>query len=1016
MLIIELIYNLSILVALSVISGFIDNRWSSSTIKGAYMQGVLFGIVAMLGMLNPLVFDVGLVFDGRSVVLSLCALFFGPIAAVISSLMAIALRVYQGGMGAVMGVSVITASAIIGVLYYYRRRKSDKRISSLFLLGFGLFVHTVMLALAFTLPYQSAISVVKGVGPAVIIFYPLATILIGKILHDQEVKIKSVDALRKSESQFRSLAQSSPLGIYRLSKEGIITFVNERWCEILEISNNDAIGNEHTRVISVSDADGVKALWDRNSGLGKTFSLEFKAGALNSPFRWVLAYYEPLIDEFGNITGFVGTISDIDERKRVEEKLKLWENIFRSTRMGIVLGMGNDRSFGIFNPAFASLYGYTEEELAGKPISTVFAPEEQDRIAAEIQLAYQKGYHVFESWHIKKTRERFPVLVSITAIKDEQGNPLYRIVNVQDISERMEAEMRLRNEKTRLVNIIEGTNVGTWEWNVQTGHTLYNERWAEMIGYDLSEIGPANVETWLRFVHPEDETNAMELIQRHFDGEAEFYECEFRMKHKDGHWIWVQDRGKVAQWTEDGKPFMMFGFHLDITERKKWEERLKLSEIRLKEQNEQYLTLNEELIEINEKLSLSETKLKEQNEEYLVLNEELRESNERVISINKELAQSKLKAEESDMLKSAFLANMSHEIRTPMNAIVGFSEILLRPNLPKEKQTLYTEVLNASCNQLLGIINDVLDISKIETGQVTMHEADFNLNKLLRNLKSLFSPNASNKKNEIILSPGLPDSDCFIFSDEGKLNQVLTNLVSNAIKFTDNGQVEIGYRVTENDIEFFVSDTGIGISPDNQRVVFDRFRQVDSSPNRNYGGTGLGLSICKAYIEMLGGRIWVESVLGHGSKFSFTIPFKPLETRGFDKKLSKPAASYNFKSKTILIAEDEPANFFYINELLMETGVTIIHVDDGLKAVEQVSINPNIDIVLMDIKMPVMNGIEATRTIRSMDKSVPIIALTAYAMSGDKEKCMQAGCSDYVPKPIVKDDLLSLIEMYLKVD
>ncbi len=1013
MFVVELIYNLSILVALSVISGFIDNRWSSTTSKGAMLQGFLFGSVAMLGMVNPLVFDVGIVFDGRSVVLSLCALFFGPVAAAISAAMAIALRVYQGGAGAIMGVSVILASAIIGVVYYYRRRVTNKRMSSLFLLGFGLLVHVVMLVLTFTLPYNQAILVLKEIGPAIIIFYPLATILIGKILHDQEVKLQSVQALRNSEELFRTLAQSSPVGIYKLSRDGFITFVNERWCEIMGFSADEVLDKNHDAIVAEEDVERVKRLWAENENVGKTFGLEFRTGYNNAESRWVLGQYEPIRNEFGRIEEFVGSVFDIDERKKTEEQLRLWENIFRSTRMGISIGKGNLQNIDIFNPAYAELYGYTKEELRGKPISMLFTPEEQSRIPKEIELAFEKGFHVYESWHVRKSGERFPVLVSVTAIKDEQGKPLYRIVNVQDISERFEAEVKLKNERSRLANTIEGTNVGTWEWNVQTGHTVYNERWAQMIGYSLADVSPANINTWLRFVHPDDEPLAMEKIRKHFDREVEYYESEFRLKHRDGHWVWIQDRGKVTQWTGDGKPFMMFGIHIDITERKKWEEQLAQSKMQLKEQNEQYLTLNEELIEINQRLRANEQQLKEQNEEYMALNEELTESNSRIVSINKELAEAKKKAEESDLLKSAFLANMSHEIRTPMNAIVGFSEILLRPNLKKEKQTLYVEVLNASCNQLLGIINDVLDISKIETGQVTMHESEFNVNKLLRNLKSLFSHNASNKGTQIILSPGLPDERSFINTDEGKLNQVLTNLLSNAIKFTDNGTVEVGYTLTALNIEFFVADTGIGISPENQAVIFDRFRQVDSSATRSYGGTGLGLSICKAYVEMLGGQIRVESALGHGARFIFILPHK-MEVTTKNLLVAKPKNIYNFASRVILVAEDEAANFLYLKEILKETGAEVVHVENGLRAIEMAEGNPNIDIILMDIKMPIMNGLEATKTIRQMKLDMPIVALTAYAMSGDKEKCLAAGCNDYISKPILRDDLLSIIEMYLR--
>ncbi|MDD3567931.1 MAG: PAS domain S-box protein [Bacteroidales bacterium] len=1010
---IELVYNLSMLVALSVISGFFDNRWSSKSIRGAVLQGILFGSVAILGMINPLVFEEGLVFDGRSVVISLCALFFGPIPAAISAGMAIVLRLYQGGIGTIMGVSVASASAIIGVIFYYQRKLKGKRISSLFLLGFGVLVHIAMLLLTLTLPLARAEAVVREIGLAIIVFYPLATILIGKILYDQEVKQESVGALRKSEELFRSLAQSSPVGIYKIKTSGDITFVNERWCEIIGITRTDIVGRDHTSFINPADVDRVKSLWEERVNRPKTFTIEFRTFFEGASYRWVLAQYEPEFDEYGNVQGYVGSITDIDERKKAEDQLRLWEDIFKSTRMGIVVGMGEQKVLSVFNPAFAQLYGFAEDELKGKPVSTVFAEDERDKIPIAIQKAYDDGYYVYQTWHIKKNGQRFPALISITGVKDNEGHPLYRIVNVQDISDRVESEFKLKQERARLAGIIEGTNVGTWEWNVQTGHTEYNERWAEMIGYSLEELDSNTINTWLRLIHPDDEPSVMQALQNHFDGKSEIYQCEFRMKHKGGHWVWIQNRGKVAHWTDDGKPFMMFGFHLDITERKHWEQRLEQSERRLKEQNEEYLSLNEELTEINEKLKESEKRLKEQNEEYLSLNEELTESNQRIISINGELEKARERAEESDRLKSSFLANMSHEIRTPMNAIVGFSEILLRPNLTNDKQKLYTEVLNASCNQLLGIINDVLDISKIETGQVMIHRAELDINKMLRGIKSMFAHNANNKKNQLTLSLHLPDENCLMYTDEGKVTQVVTNLVSNAIKFTDNGTIEIGYHVDGEDIEFWVKDTGIGISPEDQPIVFDRFRQVDSSLKKNYGGTGLGLSICKAYVEMLDGDIGVQSQVGKGSRFYFTLPFISVQS-----KAPKPSRSlhqsYDFKGKTILVAEDEPANFFYINELLRETGASIIHVVNGAEAVDRVEQNSNIHLILMDIKMPVMNGIRATEIIRSKGNSIPIIALTAYAMAGDKEKCLSAGCSDYVVKPIVRDELFSTIDMYLR--
>jgi PAS domain S-box-containing protein len=971
-------------------------------------QGLLFGFVALLGMLNPLVFQPGLVFDGRSVVISLCGLFFGPVAALISSVMAIALRVYQGGVGVYMGVSVIIASALIGIFYYYRRKKRSKKISAFFLWNFGILVHIAMLLLTSFLPRESQMAVLKNIGFSIILFYPLATILIGKILNDQEVKVKSVAALRKSEGLFRSLAQSSPVGICKVSTKGEYIFINDRWSDITGISAEETIGKSVSHIAHADDKNDVETSFNNLINNGNPFDLEFKIISPLGKQCWVHGKFEIEMDEDGDSIGYVGTLFDIDERKKKEEELRRWETIFKSTRVGIVLGKSDSQFFDIMNPAFARMYGYTQEELIGKTVLSVFAPNERESVPNHIRTAFEKGFHTFESWHVRKDGSLFPVLVSITAVKDRHGNPLYRIANVQDITERYESEAKLKSEKYRLASIIEATNIGTWEWNIETGELFVNERWTEIVGYSLNELMPISIKTWESLAHPEDFVASNIAIQKHFIRETDFYDIELRMLHKAGYWVWVLVRGKVAEWTADGKPLKMFGTHKDITERKHWEETLRQNEQRLKEQNEEYLVLNEELTEINDKLRFNENRLKEQNEEYLALNEELTESNERVKQVNTQLAVAKKRAEESDKLKSAFLANMSHEIRTPMNAIIGFSEMLLRPDLPKEKQVTFTEVLNASCNQLLTVINDVLDISKVETGQMVVHNGMVHINDLIQNIHSLFLPNAKKKGNILSLNFSLSNESCLTLSDEAKLRQIISNLVSNAIKFTHDGEIKIGYRVVDDFIEFYVHDTGIGISPENFHVIFERFRQADHPDSRKYGGTGLGLAISKAFVEMLGGTIWVQSQLGKGASFFFKVPFNPI-IGGERSKRETQVDNYDFSNLNILIAEDEEANIVYMQEVFEETSANLFFAINGREAVSQVSTGTKFNLIFMDIKMPILNGVEAAQAIRALGVNVPIVALTAYAMAGDKQKYLELGFDHYISKPVLRKELFDLV-------
>jgi PAS domain S-box-containing protein len=420
-----------------------------------------------------------------------------------------------------------------------------------------------------------------------------------------------------------------------------------------------------------------------------------------------------------------------------------------------------------------------------------------------------------------------------------------------------------------------------------------------------------------------------------------------------------------------------------------------------------------ELKKVQETLKKKEEILTQQNEKYMALNEELTTSNQNVQQINIELMQAKEQAEESDRLKSAFLANMSHEIRTPMNGIIGFSDLLLKPGLSVEKTNKYTHIINSSCQQLLTIINDIVDISKIEAGQVKIQNTTVRVNQVLLDMETIYKEQAAQKNIKLTHSASLSDKESEISLDEARLRQILANLIGNALKFTSSGVIRLGYTHKESKLIFFVSDTGIGIAPKNQRLIFERFRQVDVEDAAKYGGTGLGLSISKALVLLLGGEIWVHSELGQGSTFFFSIPIHPA---AYDKTDTKPAPKlrYNWSRKTVLVAEDEESNFAYIEELLSVTNVTLLRVHNGLEAVEYCRSHPEVDLVLMDIKMPIMDGYTATRLIKEKQSNLPIIAQTAYVMSDDKANALDAGCDEYISKPINKSLLFQTMETLFK--
>lgn len=379
-----------------------------------------------------------------------------------------------------------------------------------------------------------------------------------------------------------------------------------------------------------------------------------------------------------------------------------------------------------------------------------------------------------------------------------------------------------------------------------------------------------------------------------------------------------------------------------------------------------------------------------------------------------ELIKAKEKAEESDLLKSAFLANMSHEIRTPMNGILGFSQLLKEPGLTGDQQQKYIKIIEKSGARMLNIINEIIDISKIEAGMITPEIKEFDLNEQIEYVYNFFNPEAKAKGIELFIKNSLPEKESILLSDREKLNAVLINLVKNAIKYTDKGSIEFGYYVKNNFLEFYVKDTGIGIPKDRQNSIFERFIQADIIDVQARQGAGLGLSISKAYVDMLGGQIWVESEIGLGSTFYFNIPYKVQEKRAIAPEMNIiPIRQENqVKKLKFLIAEDDETSEMFISIIISTIGKEILKARTGKEAVEICRNNPDIDIILMDIQMPDLSGYEATSQIRHFNKEVIIIAQTAYGLSGDREKSIAAGCNDYISKPVKKDELLSLIQKH----
>jgi len=397
----------------------------------------------------------------------------------------------------------------------------------------------------------------------------------------------------------------------------------------------------------------------------------------------------------------------------------------------------------------------------------------------------------------------------------------------------------------------------------------------------------------------------------------------------------------------------------------------------------------------------------------ITLNYQVQQKTHDLVLKNAELLAAKEKAEESDRLKTVFLQNMSHEIRTPMNGILGFLELLHAPGLDDATKSDYVDIMNLSGHRLMDTINNIVEISKIESKQVDIRDEVVNINQCLESNYEVFKYPVAAKGIDLNLHMGIGAHKADVIVDKYILNIVFTNMLGNALKFTKSGTIDFGASIDGDWLVCFVRDTGPGIAAERHQAIFERFVQADVETTRPYEGSGLGLAIAKAYLDLIGGQVWVESTVGEGSTFWFKIPYRPVI-----QDQTEPPAVKNVhlidRNLKILVVEDDDVSYTLLEEVIKSDKVKILRANNGLEAVQLVREHPDLSLVLMDIKMPEMNGLEATKIIRSFNTSLPIIAQTAYALDGDREKVLSVGCDEYIAKPIDSDQLLDIVNRYAR--
>ena len=891
------------------------------------------------------------------------------------------------------------------------------------------------------------------------------------------------DALIQSEESYRGLFDSATDAIYVQDKDGRFVDVNLGAVKMYGYPRDYFIG----KTPEFLSAPGKNDLVETGKKIARAFNgtpqvFEFwgiskKGKIFPKEVKLNKGFY------FGKEV-IVAFARDITERyavlKSLEEKEKKYRAIFNAFP-DIYFKSAIDGLVKEISPSVKNITGFLQKEVIGKHASLFYnSTIEWNEIARRLDKA--GGVKDFDVQ--LKTKDNKIVNCSLTAkiVFDNSNVPIEIEGVLRDITNRVQTEKAVKESRRRLSTLMDNLPgmayrcLNDEHWTME----FVSSGCFELTGYKLKELILNKVISYNTIIHKDDRSMVRKKVDMSLKNRHSF-RLKYRIVDKSGlvKWVWEQGTGV---YDENGKLLALEGFITDISDQVFAEKEIsKLS--RSVEQSPTIVliaNLNAEIEYVNPRFTqvtgysandvigknprilksgntpasvykdlwttitsgkdwTGELQNRNKNGElywesanifplkddrgeithYIAMKEDITARKK----MEQDLIDAKEKAEEADKLKSAFLANMSHEIRTPMNAIIGFSQLLNEPDIEESERSHYISLIQNSGHDLMSLIDDIIDISKIEVGQMKIFKSEYFINNVMEDIFINYSEfvKTNPRKKQINIKYIKPQSaeKVIVNTDIDRFKQVFRNLINNAIKFTDSGSVEFGFTSCKNSahqyLQFYVKDTGIGISQDKLGLIFKSFTQANDSDTRLYGGTGLGLSISKRIVELLGGEIWVKSIPGEGSTFYFTLPFVSSYTP--EKILSvsgnNPGSkTYHWKNKHILVVEDDGKSFAFIEKILKKTGIGIDHVSDGLSAIEMVG-KKNYDLVLMDIQIPKLNGYKTTRKIKETNPELPVVAQTAYAMQNEKQKCLEAGCDDYISKPIIIDNFLQVLKTYL---
>jgi PAS domain S-box-containing protein len=1075
-----IVENAALIIA---IAGLYDFIWLKYDKKRKFILqvglGILLSGIGILLMKNPWTFVDGIIFDTRSVLLTISGLFFGGVTTLVAILGTALYRIHIGGDGMIMGIAVIISSALIALAWRKFRPQiiEEKRLGEVYLVA--LVVHLAMLGCTIFLPAQNRIETLLAIFWPVLLIYPAATLLIALLLFQRQENWSNKKKLKESKNLFRFIAERANdlIYVYRLKPQPGFEYVSPSATRITGYTPEEYYADPQLgfKLVHPDDIHLLQGFFE-NKNFEKPVVLRWNKK--DGSTIWTEQQNVPLYDEKGELVALHGIARDITSRKLSEQKLRKREQTLSNlidNLPGFIYRCANDPNWTMLylSPAVKKITGYEPDELINNQsvsFNEIILPQYRQSVWDNWQKALSKHEKILDEYEIKtKDGDTRWVWEQGKGIYDENGNLLYIEGYITDITEKKIAEQAIREKEHELAEIFNSTQeaILIYDFDKQTIIDCNNATEA-IYGYTKNELigKPFGYLSSFEPPYTIDEANK-KVSNIAVKGSGTY---TWQGKKKNGEKFWVEISLKLTTIRENKR---FIAVVRDITERIAYQEQIAQREREFREifnstseaiiiydtKTNQIVDCNDRAPEMygytskdeflkcnmedlganvapytNDRIGINSRKAmvegpqrfdwlaKRKNGEHFWVEVSLRRTRiggvERDLTVvrditerkkfENDLVKAKEKAEESDKLKSAFLANLSHEIRTPMNAIMGFTDLLKFP-VDEAKHNEYIDIIQKSGKRLLDIISETVEIAKLDTGMVKPNPENFDLNQLMQDIYNEMKIKVSAKSElELILLNEKIDSPFNIYTDKVKLQQILVNLISNGIKYTPRGSVSFGYKVNNNRIIFTVKDTGIGIEQKYQDLIFKRFFRIQNPITIKVGGIGLGLAISKAYIELLGGTIELNSAFGRGTEVTISLPYQKVETQP-ESNEEIPLEQLKGENQLLLVAEDDDFNFLFINEILTSSNYQCIRASNGQEAVDLARKNDNVKLILMDLKMPVMDGYRAFDEIKAFKPNLPIVAQTAYALGEDKEKINNHGFDGCIHKPIKKNELLKII-------